>query len=307
MGTTSYSCDTRSMRAVAMDYSTKSVAQIFTQSSKRMAHESMLSKNVKIREARDSANHPNTVPICLFLDVTGSMGDIPHQFIKEGLPTLMGTLTQNGIPDAALLFAGIGDHEYDKYPVQVGQFESGDEELDMWLTRIYLEGGGGSNRGESYPLAWQFASDYTVTDSWEKRKKKGYVFTIGDERPLPKYPKTANKEIYSESAKQESPHEDVQSLLEKAEERYNVYHLHYCHGHSSEEQMTDWKQILGDRCIKVTDYKEIPKIMAKIIMDNEAKYNNSSRILNESNSTKDVIASSVDVPVKVKKPKKISL
>ncbi|STD12570.1 hypothetical protein [Chryseobacterium carnipullorum] len=40
----------------------------------------------------------------------------------------MGGIIQGGVPDPALLFLGIGDHECDAYSLQVGQFESGDEE-----------------------------------------------------------------------------------------------------------------------------------------------------------------------------------
>ena len=126
MGGTKYDINARSHRAIKAGYASKAANEIFKQNSKRMAHESMMPNGIAFREARDSEAHPNSIPIILGLDVTGSMGHIPHELIKEGLPKLMGGIIQGGIPDPALLFLGIGDHECDRFPLQVGQFESGD-------------------------------------------------------------------------------------------------------------------------------------------------------------------------------------
>lgn len=147
MGGTFYSNSNRTLRAESLGYHKKSVNEIFVQNQKRMIHEQMEPSKVFIRESRDSDNHPNSLPIIIALDLTGSMGRIPHDLVKDGLPKIMGGIIQNGIPDPQVLFLGVGDHECDKAPLQVGQFESGDEELDLWLTRTYIEGGGGGNGG----------------------------------------------------------------------------------------------------------------------------------------------------------------
>ena len=47
----------------------------------------------------------------LALDVTGSMGSIPHYLVKDGLPNIMDGLIKKGIADPQVLFMGIGDHE----------------------------------------------------------------------------------------------------------------------------------------------------------------------------------------------------
>ena len=121
MGYTSYCSTSRDIRASLEGYTTKSINELFVQQKEHKVHESMNSKNITIRECNDSEAHPNTVPIILALDVTGSMGSIPHSLIKEGLPKLMSKMIQNGVADASLMFVGVGDHEYDQYPFQAGE------------------------------------------------------------------------------------------------------------------------------------------------------------------------------------------
>ncbi|GGF20301.1 hypothetical protein [Flavobacterium limi] len=263
MGGTRYDFGARESRAKKVGYASKSAAEIFTQNALRMAHESMNPNGVIFREARDSDVHPNSVPIILGLDVTGSMGHIPHELIKEGLPKLMGGIIQGGVPDPALLFLGIGDHECDRYPLQVGQFESGDEELDMWLTRTYIESGGGGNAGESYLLAWYFAAFHTKTDAFEKRGQKGLLFTVGDEPGLKTLPASAIKEIMGQG-QQTYTHLE---LLAEAQKRYDVYHISVLHSNQAINADVEWKELLGQNCLSIEDHREIPNVIKKIICD----------------------------------------
>lgn len=263
MGGTRYDFGAREDRAKKVGYASKSASEIFTQNALRMAHESMNPNGVIFREARDSDVHPNTVPIILGLDVTGSMGHIPHELIKEGLPKLMGGIIQGGVPDPALLFLGIGDHECDRYPLQVGQFESGDEELDMWLTRTYIEGGGGGNAGESYLLAWYFAAFHTKTDAFEKRGQKGLLFTVGDEPGLKTLPASAIKEIMGQG-QQTYTHLE---LLAEAQKKYDVYHISVLHSGQAINADVEWKELLGQNCLSIEDHREIPNVIKKIICD----------------------------------------
>ncbi|NHN25432.1 hypothetical protein FIA58_007065 [Flavobacterium jejuense] len=261
MGGTKYNLDDRILRAKSAGYASKSVNDIFVQNKERKAHESMNPKGVTFREARDSEVHPNSLPIILGLDVTGSMGHIPHDLVKEGLPKLMGGIIEGGVPDAALLFLGIGDHECDGYPLQVGQFESGDEELDMWLTRTYIESGGGGNAGESYLLAWYFAAFHTKIDAFEKRGQKGLLFTIGDEPNLKVLPASAIKEIMGSG---EQTYTDLE-LLAEAKKRYEVYHISVLHSTRAQSAEIGWKEVLGENCISVEDYKTIPEVIKDIV------------------------------------------
>ncbi|KKN07246.1 hypothetical protein LCGC14_1069140 [marine sediment metagenome] len=267
MGYTAYSAIDRGVRAVSLGYDTKSAPEIFTQKS---INNAMSPHGVKMRESRDSEEHPKSLAIVLALDVTGSMGSIPHFLVKEGLPDIMDRIIKQGEPDPQVLFLGIGDHECDTSPLQVGQFESGDELLDKWLTDIYLEGGGGGNAGESYMLAWYFAAYHTATDCFEKRKKKGYLFTIGDEPVLPEVPGRFLKTLMGDGQYENF---SAASLCGKASEKYNVFHIHIHEtaSGSRQEVIDGWKQILADNLI-VADHKEdVAKIISDTVIGNRSQ------------------------------------
>lgn len=265
MGYTDYDSRSRSTRAFSSGYYTKSEKEIFTQSTEKKAHPDMIPNGIKFRECRDSEAHPFTVPIQFYLDVTGSMGMIPNEMIKDGLPTLMSTLIQNGVKDASLMFGGIGDHEYDRAPLQIGQFESGDAELDLWLTRTWLEKGGGGNAGESYLLGWYFASNHILTDAWEKRKTKGFVFTIGDEPCLKNLPLSAVKGIMGDTVVGQGNY-TMEELLLQAQKTNHVFHIFIEHGNRIVNEA--WEQMLGQNLIILRDHTLVSKTIADIVLAN---------------------------------------
>lgn len=265
MGGGSYSYSDRTTRAKSSGYDTKSARELFSHS----VNDAMSPRGALLRESRDSAEHPETLSMILSLDVTGSMGSIPHHMIKDGLPTLMDSIIQHGIEHPQLLFLAIGDHECDRNPLQVGQFESSDELLDKWLTSVYLEGGGGGNAGESYLLSWYYAAKHTSIDCFDKRGKKGYLFTVGDEPTLRDIPGNILKELMGEG--QFNKNYTAAELLDMAREKYHVYHFHILQGSAGNRQETKdgWKQLMGDSLIILDDYTTMPKRMAEIIVENE--------------------------------------
>lgn len=267
MGGGTYCASTRTLRAMDLGYTTKSAQEIFTS---RNMNNAMNPNGIDIRESCDSKEHPESVAIVLALDVTGSMGSIPHHLVKEGLPTIMDGIIQKGVKHPQLLFLGIGDHECDQAPLQVGQFESSDELLDKWLTDIWLEGKGGGNQGESYLLAWYFAGRHTSIDCFKKRGQKGFLFTIGDEHCLPELPVSSIKQIMG--CAQASTVTSLE-LLDEARKMYNVYHLHVMEGSNGRCQaiMDGWKQTMGDDLILVKNHRDIPQIIADIVTKNVGK------------------------------------
>lgn len=261
MGYGEYSVSARSLRATVSGYETKKASELFTQSSKMEIHPDMRPQGLMFRECRDSEKHPNTVPIQLYLDTTGSMGKIPEQLLKNGLPTLMSRLIQNGVTDASLMFGAIGDHECDKFPLQVGQFESGDEELDMWLTRTYIESGGGGNAGESYLLAWYFAANHVTTDA-AARGQKGFVFTIGDEPTLERLPNSAISSIMGKASQGGSL--TAEELLDAARRTNHVCHIFVEHGGRRCENR--WKELMGQDLIVIDNHEKVAQTISDYVL-----------------------------------------
>lgn len=242
------------------DYSTQSTQQIFSQ---KATDVDMNPKGVKFRESRDSNVHPNSVAVIVALDETGSMGQIPEVLIREKLGSLMTTLITHGVPDAHVMFMGIGDHYSDDSPLQVGQFEAGTEELNKWLTKIFLEGRGGGNGGESYSLAWLFAARHTSIDCFEKRGQKGFLFTIGDENFHKQYERNNLEKLLGTKFEADIT---ATQLLKEVSRTYNVFHLQITEGSGSDSSVVDnWKSILGERVILVEDYNTVAEIVASTV------------------------------------------
>lgn len=279
MGGGIYSSVGHSTRSDTKGYKTKSTAEVFTQ---REINNAMNPYGIDVRESRDSEEHPNSLAIILGLDVTGSMGSVPHFLVKTGLPDIMDAIIKGGIRDPQILFLGIGDHTIDSAPLQVSQFESSDELLDKWLTDIYLEGGGGGNYGESYLLAWYFAAQHTSIDCLEKRKQKGFLFTIGDEPVLKEIPSTYLKTLMG---KGQYENYSADKLIEKACEKYNVYHIHIKEttSGSRQEVIDGWRQLLVDNLIVAERREDVAKIISDIV----TKHNSKASPVDKKEETKD--------------------
>jgi len=245
---------------LSASYATKSADAIFS----RTAVKDMLPVNLTVRESRDSDVHPNSVAVMVFLDDTGSMGRIPEDIVKNELGTLMNTIIDNGVPDPQILFGTINDHHCIDTPIQIGQFESGTDELDKWLTSMALQGGGGGQDMESYLLAWLIAGRHTSIDCFEKRNEKGFLFTIGDEKSWDSVTANSLRKILGyEKA------EDVsdKQLLEEAQRLYNVYHIHVNEASYRDDPrvLGYWKDVLGERLIILNDYHAICATIATLI------------------------------------------
>lgn len=221
----------------------------------------------KIRECRDSDEHPETLPIIIGLDVTGSMGSIPHRLVTHDFPTIMKKIMDEGIAHPQVCFLGIGDHECDTTPLQVGQFEASDELLDTWLRKLYIEGGGGGNMGESYLLAWWFAAAHTDCDAYAKRNKKGILITIGDEPTLRTLTKREFTDIFGSTSQVDRM--VASDMLKEAQAKWDVYHINVMDFAGSRKTTIDqWTEYLGDHLINTQsrDGADIADIIAGIIV-----------------------------------------
>jgi len=249
---------------LSRSYKAKSIDDVFINTKTKTMSVDMDPKNISIRESRDSVDHPKSLAVAIFLDVTGSMGQIPKSIASESMPMLMETLIKNDIKDAHVLFGAIGDHVCDDFPLQVGQYEAATELLDKWLTSINIERGGGGQGMESYLLAWLIAGRHSSIDCFEKRGQKGFLFTIGDEESWSRIGALDYEEIMGYSP--ETALSDKQ-LLKEAQRMYHVFHIHAQQGDYRDNLhvLNYWKDLLGERLIIMEDYTKICEIISSIV------------------------------------------
>lgn len=217
---------------------------------------------IKIRESCDSTEHPNSTPIIIGLDVTGSMDKILMAVAKKLNVLVEEIYKRNTISDPQIMFQAIGDSTCDSAPLQVTQFES-DIKIAQQLTELWFEKGGGGNGFESYPLVWYFAANHTSIDSFTKRNKKGFIFTMGDDCYPSVLRKTEIKDIFNDTIEKDIP---VEELLAQVNRKYEVFHFMLGQGGSSYSiNEKAWKDLLGERAIYINDYDKIPEIIVSIL------------------------------------------
>lgn len=208
-------------------------------------HPLMNPKGVRVRESRDSEEHPQSLGIVFALDVTGSMGNIPVLLATRELPKFMKILTSCGVRDAQVLFMAVGDATCDRAPLQVGQFETTAELMDQWLTRTYLEGGGGAGEQESYELGLYFLAQHTEMDCYVKRGRRGYLFMTGDENPYPVVSKHIAESVIGDRLDDDLKLAEVVAELQKT---FVPFYLIPDQGRRARCEKT-WRAVLGDHVL----------------------------------------------------------
>ena len=232
-------------------------------------------KNV-MRECCDTEEHPETIPVILALDVTGSMGHAATTCAGK-LDEIM-TELYSKVKDVEFLMMGIGDLACDEAPIQASQFESDIRILDQ-TTKIYFEGGGGGNAFESYTAAWYFGLHHTRLDCW-KRGKKGIIITLGDEPLNPYLPGKRLANVLGDN----SQDVDTESLYQQVIEKFDVYHIaitdessyHYYEGRIQQT----WGELLKDHFIVATS-NALPVVIGKIVSEQNNNVENTITVTDE--------------------------
>lgn len=225
----------------------------------RMLASELNPENV-IRECVDSAEHPNTKPVILALDVTGSMGSAAMEVAKQ-INIVMTKLYEN-VTDVEFLVMGIGDLAYDRAPIQASQFES-DIRIAEQLDKVYFEGGGGGNAYESYTAAWYFGLHHTKLDCWN-RGQKGVIITMGDEPLNPYLPKSMLSTVTGDNLQGDV---ETAQLYKEASEKFDIYHLNVKHGRSwyDAEIHKTFGEYLDDNHLKDTSVNQIANDIVEIV------------------------------------------
>lgn len=261
MGSGSF--DANSYRVYSTAASSKPREEVFTSLS---IDPGMDPKKITLRESRDSADSPQSTPLIVALEVTGSMGAIAEALAKQGIGTLFTEiLARKPISDPHLMSMGIGDAKHDQFPLQVSQFEADNRAVEQ-LTKLYLEGGGGGNDSESYNFPWYFAANHIVHDSWEKRRRRGYLFTVGDEEA----PFDLTRDMVREfTAGTPESSQTSGEMLAQAERTFDVYHIIIAQGDYARRDVAavlrSWTPLLGQRAIVLRDYTKLAETVVGAI------------------------------------------
>lgn len=217
-------------------------------------------KNV-IRECVDSPEHPETKPVIISLDITGSMGQAAVE-VASSLNKIMTNLFDK-VKDIEFMTMGIGDFAYDRAPLQVSQFES-DIRIAEQMDKIYFEFGGGGNNYESYTAAWKFGLDNTKLDCFDKRGKKALLITMGDERINPFINVTRWEDVVG--ARCQSI--ETEDLYREASKKFEIYHIHVDHHiYGYEDSAESFKRILPEQHVISCKVNEIDDVITNIILD----------------------------------------
>lgn len=202
----------------------------------------------------------NKSPIIVALDVTGSMGNW-SKIIYDKLPMLFGQLMlQNYLDDPAICFAAVGDANSDQAPLQVCEFAQG-AALDDWVSKLWLEGGGGGQNHETYELAGYFFQNKIIYDGCEG---KPFLFFTGDEGF---YPVVLEEYItaYVDSNDAGCGNVPAETLFKELRRKYHVFLLHrpFFDPELDRQLRAKWESVIGGEHIFELDD---PKAVVDVIL-----------------------------------------
>ncbi|MDR0979367.1 MAG: hypothetical protein LBL91_05560 [Lachnospiraceae bacterium] len=198
-------------------------------------------------------------PIIIVLDETGSNIDLAR-LLYDKLPMFYGQIEQKKyFDDFDISICAVGDAYTDSYPLQVSPFAKGIE-LDSYMEKLVLEGGGGGNNGESYELM-----AYYLTEKTEFAPgAKPIVFFIGDE---PYHPKVNKGQAEKFDLPFTEPIDPFPNLRKKFND--NVYMLlnRFCGRDSFDSKaLSQWTKALApEHLIKISEEKAVVDLMLGIL------------------------------------------
>lgn len=197
-------------------------------------------------------------PISLGFDVTGSNIDFAMLF-RDKAPMLHGQIEQQGyLTDFHIAPNAIGDATCDRGSIQLSEYSYGIE-IDKWIEKLWLEGGGGGQSTESYELyAWGILNRVEIPNA-----ENPFCFIIADEQPYEYVNKNEVKEVYGVTIQDHIPSKEVfDDLLEKYEGNVYILLVTYCGRFLTKE----WKKVMPAQHIhEIKDEKAIIDIILGII------------------------------------------
>ena len=253
-------------------------------------HKTLDSRNIAVRECCNSAEHPNTIPIILALDVTGSMSTACDRTLSS-LGVIITNLYKK-YKDIEFCIMGIGDvNARDRHPIQMGQFES-DIRIAKDLDRLYLEKGGGGNGYETYTTAWFMGTYKTKLDCWDQGRK-GIIITMGDEPCNPYLDADRLKPQILQTDYQIREDIDTKCLYEETKKKFDIYHISIddpdsCYRDYQKDVDPSW-EFLGSNYM-VSTIKELPDTIVKCIDISLSNTNLDTKIYDSTSETQTIEA-----------------
>lgn len=195
------------------------------------------------RESCDSADSPQSTPIIVGFDVTGSMGYLAAEIAKNSLnKTITYIYDKQPVTNPHVMCAAFVE------PVRQGGLQVTQFEADIRVIEQLLEMkvGFGGNLYSYDSLVWYFAAKHTKIDSFAKRGKKGFLFCIGDEvcgaDNGEKLSIKQLKAVYDDTATEDLP---LQKVYQMAAEQYEIFHI--VTGFRTDKSLETWERFLPGR------------------------------------------------------------
>lgn len=223
----------------------------------------------KIRESRISAANPRPTPVGLGLDQTGSMGELAQKLMTGGMDRTMREIYgRQPISDAHLLIGAIGDSKGDVAPLQMTQFEA-DLRLADGVKKLWLEGNGQGNDGESYALFVLAMALRTSCDAIELQGRRGVIFTAGDEPVHQVYTREEIERVVG--IRIERAQMTAAEIYALASRNWDVFHIvvkdgSYVRNYGGLDTVrASWKPLLPERLIELDDHALLPEVVVSTL------------------------------------------
>lgn len=184
-------------------------------------------------------------PLVIVCDVTGSMTDWPSVIFSK-LPYLDIEGKSYLGDDMEISFAAVGDIFSDQYPLQVQPFGKG-KELEEYLKKFVVEGGGGGQTCESYDIA----ALYYARNCEMPNAVRPIIILIGDEGLYDNVDKEGAKNWANVDL---SERMTVHYVIRELQRKFSVYAIRKMYDHGTIDGMSDldkrlhqqWEKLLGE-------------------------------------------------------------
>jgi len=210
---------------------------------------------IDMRESRDSDDSPESTPIILGFDVTGSMDYLAIEIATNSLnKTITNLYDKQPVTNPHVMCAAFTapNGSISGSALQVTQFEADIRVVEQLLDlKVKFSG----NTYSYDNLVWYFAAKHTDIDCYNKRGKKGFLFCIGDEvcgyEDGDRLSPAQIKNIYGDVVTANQKIEDTYAM---ASEKYEIFHIVTDMGYRFDRAMESWNKMMPGRVASINEH-----------------------------------------------------